>query len=99
MIDLQQLEDHLAAAVKQAVEAKSHKLRGGIAINELIVSTLAKPVLTFPDDVMAVLGVGRSTAFDLVKTDDTFPARSSVGRRQFVSTAAFMAWLRGRATT
>ncbi len=96
MLNLEELNRTLTETVKSAVAAESHKLRGGIAVNEMIVSTLRKPILSFPEDVQLVLGLGRSTAFALINDDATFPARSKVGRKQFVRTDRFLAWLESK---
>ncbi len=93
MFDPEILSKQLTEAVKQAVQAESHKLQGTIAVNDAIVSILNKPMMTYPGDIQTVLGLGRTTVFNLVNDDKTFPPISTVGRRQFVSTEKFMTWL------
>lgn len=93
MFDPKILTKQLNEAVKQAVHAEAHKLQGQIAVNDAIVSILRKPVINYPGDVQTILGLGRSTVFKLVGDDKTFPPVSTVGRRQFVNTEKFMAWL------
>ncbi len=52
-----------------------------------------KPLLVFSEDVALVLGTGRTTTFAIAKNDVDFPPKITVGRRQFMKTDRFMAWL------
>lgn len=90
------LEETLTHAVKDAVRAEAHKLQGAVALNDHITSILAKPIMRFPDDVMTVLGTGRTTTFELAKDPD-FPPVPEVGRRRVIRTPAFMGYLDAKA--
>ncbi|WP_170324982.1 helix-turn-helix domain-containing protein [Ruegeria arenilitoris] len=95
MIDTEALNKQLAATVRQAVVDQANRLRTEIDQNELVTSILCKPVMNFPEDVIAVLGTSKSTAYELAKADD-WPAMSEIARKRYVRTDAFLSWMDGR---
>lgn len=46
-------------------------------------------------EAAALLGIGRSTAYDLIKTDNSFPV-VKLGRRLLVPAARLDVWIAGR---
>ncbi|WP_223421202.1 hypothetical protein [Tateyamaria pelophila] len=98
MIDVQALEAQMTKAVREAVATEVGKAQGLTAKTELVKTILQKPVMIFPDDIQLVLGIGRSTAFNLAKDDASFPMMSKVGARSILRTDRFMEWLEGKAT-
>ena len=55
MIDLQALTSHLDDAISKAIDREAHRLQGTVAVNEAVCSTLKKPWMIYPDDVMIVI--------------------------------------------
>jgi len=96
MFDLQALEAQMTKAVREAVADEVGRTQSLTAKTELINSILQKPVMIFPDDIMMVLGIGRSTAFNLAKDPD-FPRMSKLGARSILMTPLFMSYVEGKA--
>ncbi|WP_171183113.1 hypothetical protein [Ruegeria sp. HKCCC2117] len=98
MFDLEKVQKGLQDAVREAVLTEKENLRSSIDLNELIRSTLAKPILSFPQDIMVVLNSSRSTVFTLVdaKNETGFPPRIKIGGKLFVNTDDFLAWMRSK---
>lgn len=92
MFNVEEMNAHLANAVKDAVAAEAQKLQGGMAINDLIASIWKKPIMSFPDDVGVVLKTGRTSTFAL-RDDPDFPPLIQVGNKRFVSSEKLMAFL------
>ncbi len=54
-----------------------------------------EPKLLSVVEAAALLGIGRSTAYDLIKTDKSFPV-VKLGRRLLVPAARLDVWIAGR---
>ena len=85
----------LGAAVEAAVDSALKARVDEVSQHQLVAAILAKPFIVLPEDLMIVLGIGRSTAFELVQGSD-FPKTVKVGRQRLLRTALLLEWLQAR---
>lgn len=96
MIDAKALEDAISKAAADAVRTEIVNADMTALRTQTVNAILGKPILEYPEDVQTILKLGKTATFALPKEDPSFPARMTVGRRNFIETSELMDWLRSK---